>query len=378
MNLDLEREVRGLLEERASESRIHVEPQRSVVRRARRRQIGTVGGAAATAVAVVAALGLVVAALGRSPTTPATEQIEPSPVKTVHLPDVTMSYPANWYLLMFETVGGEGDLVQLTNFDPASTKPCFTGEAGDLPSDGVVLLLDRGNGSTGPGADRWPVDLAYDPSPSACRPGGLMESPQPSAPLHYSTTWTSDDGTTPYEVNAMIGPDADGATRTALFDAFASLSVAESDTPYVGSAAYVLDTGGHAEDAWVLYATSHDHGLVGLWFPSRPGGLGGTISDVSQSDFEGELAGMTSRQNSAMWMWGFARPDVSRILAVGDNGARANATTYALPPSLGSVDRAFTIAVPDPSSTTYTTYDSDGHELSGLSVGEATASAPGT
>ena len=376
-DLELEREVRELLEERASQSRIRIDAPRSVVRRARRRQIGTVGGAAVSAVAVVAALALVATALGRSPTTPSTEQNEPTPATTVRLPAVSIAYPEDWYLMMFETVGGNGDLVQLTNFDPASTKPCFTGDGIDMPPDGVVLLLDRGNGPTGPGADRWPVDLAYDPSPSACRPGGLMETPQAGLPLHYSASWASSDGTTPYEVNAIVGPEADGTTRAALFDAFASLSVSVSHTAYAGSPAYVLETGGHAEGAWVLYATSDDHGVVGLWFPSRAGGLGGTMSEVSQSDFEGGLAGMTSRQGSLTWMWGFAESRVTRIVAVGDNGMRSAVTTLALPPSLGSSYRAFAIAVPDPSSTTFATYDSDGNELSGLSIGagEATPAA---
>jgi hypothetical protein len=368
---DLERELRTVLDERAAESRVRTNAAPSVVRRARGRQIGTLIGAAFTALAIVAAFVLAAGVIERSPSRPAIQTNEPAAVKTAQLPDVTITYPGNWYLLIFQAVDGVGDLVQLTNFDPASTKPCFSGDSVDLPSDGVVLLLNRGNGTIGPGADRWPVDLRYDPSPSACRPGGSIEA-QPGIPLHYSTSWTSRDAATPYEVNAMVGPDVDARARTALFDAFASLSVRGTGDFYNGPPAYVLDSGIDRGRPWVLEAIAHGEGArIALAFPGHPD-LTKRLSATHVDAVELESGLRTTWSRDGTVIWGLAGRGVARIASSG--GARTETTP--LPPSFGSPYSAFAIPVPDPFQAALATFDADGNETGGLDTGSGVAPPP--
>ena len=280
---DLERELRELFEERASNAAIGGEAPPRVLRKTRRRQASVVLGASLTAIAVIAGSITGVGALlrGSNGPTPATEV--PAEPRTAVLPYVTITYPSNWYALTFPTVKGLGPVVQVTNFDPDFTRPCFTGDAVPLPPDGVVLAVDRGTGPVGQGAESWPKSLTYDPAPSACRQGGL-EDYDPSKPEHLSASWSIDHGAVPFTADAMIGPDARQVDRSALEAALASLSFAEGIAPQTEplsdpawSPALVLDSATSALGPVILYLYEDQGAWIGV---SGPAGSG--MSGASQ------------------------------------------------------------------------------------------------
>jgi hypothetical protein len=257
---DLERELRELFDERASHAMIDAEPSPRLLRRTRRRQAGVVLGASLTAIAVIAGSFVGLGALMRDPSTVIANP-PPAASRTAALPHATITYPSNWYLFVVNE-----DEFQLTNFDPRFTQPCFTGDAIPLPSDGVLVTVQRGSGPVGRGAETWPQTLAYDPSPSACRPGGL-EDYDPSKPAHLSTAWSIDHGTVPYEANGMIGPAATDADQEALDAAFASMTFPSGTTSQTERIlhlpALVLDSTDSPEGPIVLYDGIDTYGSAG-------------------------------------------------------------------------------------------------------------------
>jgi hypothetical protein len=274
--IDLEREVRELLREKASEGSVPTHPSGPMLRRVRRRQLGTVVGASLTSVLLLVGSIAGMQALFRRPST-TIGGATPAEPRTAVLQHATITYPSNWYLLVVND-----DTFQLTNFDPAFTQPCFTGDAVQLPSDGVLLSVQRGTGPSGTGADTWPTNLADDPAPSACRPGGLEEN-APSEPAHLSAEWAVDDGTVPYTANAMIGPDATEPDRGTLDAAFASITFAKGDasqtSDILGTPSLVLDSADSTIGPVLLYATEDQQGpWLGVAGPANTGLSGkGTV-----------------------------------------------------------------------------------------------------
>lgn len=236
---DLEQGVRELLRDRSSRGEIDPRLSSRVARRARRRQIG-IGAVVTVTVAAMLAGILGVVAYVRSAQDDGPIPASVGPLRTVTLPTGTITYPERWYLVEWP---GANPKLQLTNFDPAFTQPCFTGDAVDLPPNGVLLLTDPTNA----GPDE--LGLTRDPSPSACRPGGLKEELAPGEPEHWSGSW--DGGS----ANAMIGADASDGDREALFEAFASLvRPAGEPGPYDEniSARLVLETIETPQGPWLL------------------------------------------------------------------------------------------------------------------------------
>jgi hypothetical protein len=267
--IDLEREVRELLREKASEGSIATHPSSPTLRRVRRRQIGTVVGASLTSALLIIGSIAGIQALVREPST-TIGGATPAEPRTAVLPHATITYPSDWYLLLVSD-----DTFQLTNFDPAFTQPCFTGDAVPLPPNGVLLSVQRGTGPTGNGAPAWPVRVADDPAPSACRPGGLEQN-QPGEPAHLSAEWAVDHGTVPYAANAIVGAGATGKDRSALNEAFASLTFptakASETSEILHLPVVVLDSTDSPIGPVLLYAYANE---LGTWLGvAGPAGTG--------------------------------------------------------------------------------------------------------
>lgn len=273
---DLEQQVRDVLESKSRDAYVSPRPAPKLLKRARRRQVGTVLASALTVAAVVTGSIVGLQALLGHPsarTTVGNLPEAPAGFTSVILPYASIAYPSSWYLLELSRGDPSGDLLQLTNFDPAFTSPCLSGDAVDLPNDGVLLLVDNGNGPTGTDAPRWPVELAPNTAPTAC-PNGE----------HWASTWASEDGATPFQANAVFGPDASAADRDALLQAFGSLTVisdgASQTEGLIGSADLILDSADtplgpvalyaylDADGAWIGVAGSAGSGISGA------GGIG--------------------------------------------------------------------------------------------------------
>lgn len=366
---ELELEMRRMLDERSHDARTGGAPAAGVLRRARGRQARTIVGTIGVVVAVAAGsiVGLRAFADRPAGTTLGTT-VEPSGSRTSELPYVTISYPADWYLVVFDTPGGRGTIAQLSNFDPELTQPCFRGDGIALPPSGVVLAVERGSGLSGEGVPDHPTSLSYDPAPSACREGGLEETPVPGHPQHYSSSWTSKDGSMPYQANAMIGPEATDAAREAVLDAFGSLSFQTSDASVeLPRPAYVIASGVDRGRPWNLEASSGSSGPV-ITLDMNRVDVGGSITDIRLGDLHGSGVSTAWAQDGTI-AWGASSLEVTRILAEGSNGQTTDGEIVTLPPFLDAPFLAFVISMPDPTGTTLSTFDAGGNQIGTTSFG---------
>lgn len=343
---DLEYDLRTLLDEKSQEAGVVPGAPPRTLRRARRRQIGTVLATALTVAGVVAGSIVGMQALLDRPSGTTVANVPDLPpalegYRSVALPFASIAYPKGWYLV--DLGGSHGPRLQLSNFDARFTEPCFSGDAAPLPPDGVVLLVEAGSGFTGEGSPRWPADLTYDPSPSACRTGSLLESPEPGLALHYSATWTSADGATPYTANAMIGPEASQADRDALDLAFGSLTVVEGGAPQtealLDTPALVLDAADTPLGPVVLYAyDTGDDPDGGLWIGvAGPAGshlAGSAGGGGDRPPMEDEDVTMIIGERSLVW--GDVSAEAARAEFRTAEGGTYPATLVPLPPSLGA------------------------------------------
>jgi hypothetical protein len=244
---DLDREVRGLLRERAGREEVPHELPAAVRRRVRARQSGVVAGVLAMilviAVPIVAAPGWFqrdeMERQGQS-TTPVTSTIY----------GVTITYPDEWTLLQLNArseMGGTetSSLLQLSNFDPLDDRiwVCPLPQGGSIPAGGVVLfvqeILTDDNGTA-----TWPVDLA----PGAATFGTCGRR---------VARWTAGERT----FEAGVVGDLDGPAYDDLIKAFSSMTFeAPDDDPPLGTRyatpdhAYVVASGHETGQPWNLLA----------------------------------------------------------------------------------------------------------------------------
>ena len=231
---DLERDLRELLGSKAGDAAPTTGPSPRILRRARRRQVGTVITTlvvvAAVIVGSVAALQTV---LRKDPSTPqpATPPVLPEAppgFSSAALPFASIAYPTNWYLLDTSPlvplgvappyVVPSGPVLQLANFDPdLPHAPRCMVDPDALPRDGVLLTVGVmtteeaaiSNEPSGP----WPVDLI--PLPSNQDPV-CVGGPRPRI-----ATWTAPSGLI-YWANAGHGADASEADIRKMEQAFAA------------------------------------------------------------------------------------------------------------------------------------------------------------
>lgn len=342
---DLERQLRRILETKSLEAPIEATPSPRVVRRARRRQFATaltaVVGVAALVTASTLAIEAVVVTDPARPR-PAVEPVLPEPpdgFRSAAMPFASIAYPDGWFLMARSRP--LGDLLQLTNFDPQMTWPCFSGDAIELPPNGVLLLVGGGPGTIGPDASRWPVDLTYDPAPSACRPGGLKDVLDSGEPEHLDAQWTSADGEMRFDAHVMLGSDATPADRAALFEAFSTLYVVDALDPQteilLGDSNLILDATMTPIGPTTLYAYADDFEGGTTWIRiSGPAGSGlsGGVSVGNEAPAEDE--GVT--MNLDAWggvVWGVVASSVAQTELRTVEGSTFRAKLLALPSSLG-------------------------------------------
>jgi hypothetical protein len=345
----LEDKIRDVLSDRSNRGDIdpHLAPR--VSRRARRRQVWSmaVAGLAVT-VLVIGVLGAI-SAVGTSDDHHAPASVAPS--DRVTLPSASITYPDGWYLIEFP-----GSVLQLTNFDPAFTRPCFTGDAVHLPADGVLLAVDR-SGDSGGGA--WPVDLARDPAPSACRPGGDKDDLGPGEPEHWSATWNRADA------NAMIGAGATADDRAALFDAFASLDLGDAPLGDRLSPSLVLDALDTPSGPMVLTLDANEGG-PGYLLSVSVDTVGGATS--LDEDSTGAAATAALPTDWGAVVYGAVTADAARAELRSADGTVFPAWLVPLPPSLGLADRQVvwgTIDGPTDGPVSTNLFAADGHPLGG-------------
>lgn len=159
---DLEQDLRDLLATKARDGAVAGNPAPPVLKRARRRQLGTVltsilGTAAIVVGAVVGLQALIESE--PSPNPPVDVPVLPDAppgFRSVALPYASLAYPEGWSVLAF----ADGpEVVQVTNFDPEFAKMCLP-EGQPLPPLGVVLLVERAAGAASASDRPWPVSLA--------------------------------------------------------------------------------------------------------------------------------------------------------------------------------------------------------------------------
>jgi len=183
---DLEHDLRELLETKASDGAVPATPAPKVLKRARRRQVGTVLTALVGTAAVVVGAIAGIQALTSTRPQPRPGGLPEGDVAedAIVLPFVTITPPDEWTVM---APADETQILQLTNFDPEFGTPCFEDTSAALPPLGAILLVERHPGSAAASDPMWPVALSEGGTgASACR-GAQEETFGP--PQLLTATW---------------------------------------------------------------------------------------------------------------------------------------------------------------------------------------------
>ena len=358
---DLEHDLRTLLEHKADDASAGAPaPDRQVLRRARRRQLGTVIGGVFVTAAVVVGAAVAISALAPSNGGVPLEPVDRLVSSTVN--GVTLEHPQGWYVVDPVEAGiqpASRDLPRLLLFvspsDPVASG--FPGCPGmtDEATDGFVLTIqEEPLAFVGEGARAWPVELAPmegDASESGCYPGWTFRR----------ASWTAAGRT--FEARVGIGPDASGSDREALDAAFASLRSAPTE---IGPEAVVIATGTAGGEDWELIATRDGGGLgLTLQWSTGGSGIGGTrpVADEIQSTaYDFAVGG-----HHEIVVVGAITADATTVAAVPEIGSRVSVDVIDVPDPIGGALDAFVLTyvydAPDPRGATLTAYDEDGHVL---------------
>jgi hypothetical protein len=331
---DLDRDLREMFRRREGDVRVPVNTPTPVLRRTRRRQLGTVLTAAAVVV-VVAATAIGGSSLLRDGghTTPADQAGEG--MRTTTSSYVTATYPTSW----LATVDGRN--MAMTNFDPGLGGEFCERIAGTMPPDGVALLILPD--PTMAGAPPWPIPLAPDRSPGPCGAG----------PSVRSATWIASNGMS-YRAIANAGPQAHQADVAALGSMFAGLAFPPGDGPAIDGSVgerstgpgLVLDSGSVDGRSWNLVAFTDEFGLVMLEVeqadPFSAGGQKVPLTALDPTRLQTHVAyivtdaGTHDSRTSGAVVYGAVGEDVARaeVVGSGPDFPRAPARIFAAPPSL--------------------------------------------
>jgi hypothetical protein len=205
---------------RAADARLSVAdpPIERILARGRRRRVRSIGASAIVALALGVALTVSLSLLlPIHPSVPTGVASTGGPPRTslVGL-GLRVTYPSQWTLLLGSQADSETPVLQLTNFDPGvigqdpqASWLCPL-QAGRLPSDRVLLVVEvqehQANGSLPP----WPVSLPSETSPDAlCGTGSQVG-------------WENNGNA--FRAFAAFGPEASGEDRDALLAAFSSFT----------------------------------------------------------------------------------------------------------------------------------------------------------
>jgi hypothetical protein len=383
---DLEHDLRLLLETKARDASPAVEPDPRVLKRARRRQIGTV----ITTLTVVAtlAVGSVAAfqllqGVDQTPPQPATVPVLPEAppgFESAALPYASIAYPEDWYLLdtsplvplgVAQSGNLSGPVLQLANFDPdLPHSPRCMVDPDALPDHGVLLTVGImtpeevaiTNEPSGP----WPVELA--PLPSNQDPvctGG----PRPRI-----ATWTTPSGLI-YWANAGHGTEATEADIRAMERAFESLTFPTTDQPQMsrmgafqgqGTPRVVLGTVriGSGLATMVAYVELNKSLLVGV--SGSEGGSccsGSAIAPHSGSTQQPVTSTIMLSPNGTL-VYGAISPEVVDVELRTSSGDSLPVHVAELPPSMGYEDRVVWGVAPGADErATMVGYDAEGDPI---------------
>ena len=280
---DLDQELRELLEAKAREGDVPPKPEPRVLKRARRRQLGTALSALIGAAALVAASIVGLQAIVRtSPDTPTPGDgpVLPDPpdgFQSVALPFASIAYPKDWFLV----ATGDGSaapepILQLTNFEPGlESLRCVSGSDKIAP-DAVLLRVSIGTEISyeeAVPAPPWPVELATPPEP-----GAFMAACGDGVEKLFAK-WTSPSGSV-YTAHALLGSEVRPEDRDAVLRAFDSLFVTavpqtedllgtvnlildSTETPAGPVALYAYEEPCEGSTHWVAIAGPSGSGLAG-------------------------------------------------------------------------------------------------------------------
>ena len=307
---DLGRDLRALLEEKGAGAGVPM-PDARLLRRARRRQLGTLLGGVVVAAAIVGASIVGVSALRSSDgATPG----EPNRLVDTNVYGITITHPDGWYVVDPVEAGIEPpseDLPRLVLWvsDTEPTPDTFACPGlGDRAGDGFVLTLQQTPlALTGEAARKWPVELSpmdVGTSASPCYPGWVF----------MRASWTSAGRT--LEARVGIGAEVSEADRAALLATFASLRIAPTE---IAPDAVVIASGTAGGEDWELVAEDARDGLgLTLQWPSGGVGIGGMAGVDDDLQFESRILGPDA--DHAVVVFGSTRAPIARVEAVPGGG----------------------------------------------------------
>jgi hypothetical protein len=384
---DLERDLRELLESKAGDAAPTTAPTPRVLRRARRRQVGTViTTLVVVAAVIVGSVAALQAVLRKDPSTPqpATPPVLPEAppgFSSAALPFASIAYPHDWYLLDTSPLVPlgvaqpfaipSGPILQLANFDPdLPHAPRCMVDPDALPRDGVLLTIGVmtaeeaaiSNEPSGP----WPVDLT--PLPSNQDPV-CVGGPRPRI-----ATWTAPSGLI-YWANAGHGADASEADIRKMEQAFASLMFPPSDRPQMsqmaafqgqGTPRVVLGTEriGSGIATIVAYIELNKSLWVGVSGSEGSSCCSGSAVAPHSASTQEPVTSSTMLSPSGTLLYGVISPEVVDVELRTSSGDSLPVNVAALPPSMGYEDRVvWGIAPGADDRATIVGYDADGNAL---------------
>jgi hypothetical protein len=379
---DLERDLRDLLETRSREGTVPSTPAPAVLRRARRRQVGTVLTAAVGTAAVV--VGAVVGLRAVNASNP---EPRPGGVPTIDvgedgiaLPFAAITPPEGWTVLVPE---GDMRIVQLTNFEPEFGTACFDEGAIELPPLGAILIVERFADGAEPTDPAWPVTLSEaGPEAPPCR--GAQEETF-GGPEVFSATWQ--EGTTRFVATAAFGGEAPDEVRELMTSAFGSMRVFPDEPllePLGDSPAIALDSSTTPIGTVTLYAyrDGFEGGTswLGVAGPAGSGLTGaGSIGDEIPTGDE-SVTMILDAWGGVVWGDVAAVAERAELRTV--EGVTFPAELIALPSDLLAEGHAAVWGVVEGETSDRVTtilYDTDGNVLNGIvPVGPRVTIATGT
>jgi hypothetical protein len=351
-------DVQEMFRRRESDVTLQAPPSEAIVRRARRRQVGTVVIAATVAIVLVAVplagLGLLRSGTDDRQTPGRTSTVVLPPttqgLRSAALPYASIAYPEGWFLTDTSPLTWmgpaqpapivSGPVVQLSSFDPnLHDSPRCTFDAEPIPDDGVLLTvgIQSFQDSSFPApTDAWPVELGpYPPN----------TDPQCDQGVDLTAGWVAPSGVF-YWANATFGSDSSQANRAALKAAFASMLFPPSDEPWMstfaadqgqGSPRLILDTAVFqgVPVSLVAYLDHYKAPWIGV---SAPIGnfFGGGAIGVGTGNGTPEPVEVTMNGTSTgALVWGDAALDVARAEFNTQEGQTLPATIVRIPATVG-------------------------------------------
>jgi hypothetical protein len=330
---DLDQELRELLETKANDGVVVARPEPQVLKRARRRQLGTVvialAGSAAVVLASIVGLQTIVRTTPDAPTPGDVPVLPEAPegFRAVALPLASIAYPEDWSLVAFDPDEHDQRVLQLANFDlGASRVNCEEGYA--LPPGGLVLEMQLGAGMDP--LPTWPASLGVVPGPA--RPCG--------AEAVLAASWITEYGEK-YSAMGLLSGEASERDRELLLRAYGTLAFPDpvpQTEELLGNANVILDSMNTPVGPVALYAYEEpcegSNHWIGIAGPSGSGLAGST--GCGQDEVPTSDANVT--MNLDLWggvVWGEIAASVVRAELRTVEGETFPAELIPMPPSLG-------------------------------------------